>query len=91
MERNINKMTKEEIIKTIKEKVLIERLELEDIEPEEIDDAAPLFGEGLGLDSVEALDVVVGVEEEFGVQVPKQMGEEMQEKFYSVNSLADFI
>ncbi|EMB83677.1 hypothetical protein SMU56_09785, partial [Streptococcus mutans N29] len=87
----INKMTKEEIIKTIKEKVLIERLELEDIEPEEIDDAAPLFGEGLGLDSVEALDVVVGVEEEFGVQVPKQMGEEMQEKFYSVNSLADFI
>ncbi|HHF7011944.1 acyl carrier protein [Streptococcus mutans] len=84
-------MTKEEIIKTIKEKVLIERLELEDIEPEEIDDAAPLFGEGLGLDSVEALDVVVGVEEEFGVQVPKQMGEEMQEKFYSVNSLADFI
>ena len=84
-------MTKEEIIKTIKEKVLIERLELEDIEPEEIDDAAPLFGEGLGLDSVEALDVVVGVEEEFGVQIPKQMGEEMQEKFYSVNSLADFI
>ncbi|EMB76361.1 hypothetical protein SMU50_09656, partial [Streptococcus mutans 5SM3] len=83
--------TKEEIIKTIKEKVLIERLELEDIEPEEIDDAAPLFGEGLGLDSVEALDVVVGVEEEFGVQIPKQMGEEMQEKFYSVNSLADFI
>ncbi|WP_420801903.1 phosphopantetheine-binding protein, partial [Streptococcus mutans] len=78
-------------MKTIKEKVLIERLELEDIEPEEIDDAAPLFGEGLGLDSVEALDVVVGVEEEFGVQIPKQMGEEMQEKFYSVNSLADFI
>ena len=84
-------MKKEEIIKKIKEKVLIERLELEDITPEEIDNAAPLFGAGLGLDSVEALDVVVGVEEEFGVQVPKEMGEEMRERFYSVNTLADFI
>ena len=84
-------MTKEEIAKTIKDKVLIERLELEDIKPEEIDNAAPLFGEGLGLDSVEALDVVVGVEEEFGIKVPKQMGEEMREKFYSVDSLTTFI
>ena len=72
--------------------LIIESLSLEDITPEDIETDAPLFGEdGLGLDSVEALDVVVGVEEEFGVQVPKEMGEEMRERFYSVNTLADFI
>ncbi|MED3645305.1 phosphopantetheine-binding protein [Halalkalibacterium halodurans] len=58
-----------EIKEIIKVNILIERLELEDIEADEIEDEEPLFGDGLGLDSVEALDVVAGVEAEFGVKV----------------------
>ena len=84
-------MDQTDIKKIIKEKVLIERLELEDITPDEISDSEPLFIDGLGLDSVEALDVVAGVEEEFGVKVPKMMNEETQRYFHSVDSLAEYI
>ena len=54
---------------TIKEKLkrlLIEELNLEDVTPEEIDDEAPLFGEGLGLDSLDAVELVVLLEKHFG-------------------------
>ena len=74
-------MDQTDIKKIIKEKVLIERLELEDITPDEIIDSEPLFIDGLGLDSVEAL----------GVKVPKMMNEETQRYFHSVDSLAEYI
>jgi len=66
--------------------ILIERLNLS-LTPEQIDDDSPLFGMGLGLDSIDSLELVVGVEEEFGIQV----GDEDLEVFLSVNSLVDFI
>lgn len=66
--------------------VLIHRLNLS-LTPEQIDDDSPLFGMGLGLDSIDSLELVVGVEEEFGIQV----GDEDLEVFLSVNSLVDFI
>jgi len=69
-------------------KLIVERLKLQ-VDPASIDDAAPLFGEGLGLDSIDALELVVGLEQEFGVQVPDEaVG---REAFASVNALAEFV
>ena len=69
--------------------LLIEKLNLEDIIPEAIGDDMPLFGEGLGLDSLEALQLVVSVEENFGVLIPDE--EVGKVAFASVNALARFI
>jgi acyl carrier protein len=69
-------------------KLIIQRLKLQ-MEPEAMDDDAPLFGEGLGLDSIDALELVVGLEQEFGVQVPDEaVG---REAFASINALAEFV
>lgn len=84
-------MTNSEIKKIIKEKVLIERLELEDIEADDIIDTDALFGDGLGLDSVEALDVAAGIREEFNIELPKMEQGETYKHFRSVESLAAFV
>ncbi len=76
---------RKKLLHEVKE-LIIERLGL-DLIPEEIDDDSPLFGMGLGLDSVDALDLVVGVEDKFGVQI----GEGELLAFRSVNSLVDYI
>ena len=76
---------RKKLLHEVKE-LIIERLGLDFI-PEEIDDDSPLFGMGLGLDSVDALDLVVGVEDKFGVQI----GEGELLAFRSVNSLVDYI
>lgn len=83
--------TMEEIKLTIKQNILIDRLELEDITADEIEDGAPLFGEGLGLDSVEALDVVAGLEAEFGVKLQGMDQEQIRTHFYSVDTLSKFV
>jgi acyl carrier protein len=69
-------------------KMIVRRLELK-IAPEEIVDAAPLFNEGLGLDSVEALELVVGLEEEFGLQMEE--GGDTRARFFSVETLAVYV
>lgn len=75
----------------IKEDILINRLELEDITPEEIGDDTPLFGEGLGLDSVEALDVVAGIEQVFSVKLQGISPAEFKKHLHSVETLAQFV
>jgi len=69
--------------------LIIKTLKLEEITPEEIKDDGPLFGEGLGLDSIDALELVVALEKTYGVIIPdSEMGKKI---FRSVNDLARFV
>ncbi len=70
-------------------RLIVESLHLEGMKPEMIEDEAPLFGEGLGLDSVDALELVVALEKEFGIKIKSQ--ELGREVFSSVASLSEFI
>jgi len=76
------------LILKLKEEI-IEVLNLEDVKPEDIDENAPLFGEGLGLDSIDALELIVLMEKNYGIKLkdPSQ-GKEI---FKSVKVLADYI
>jgi acyl carrier protein len=70
-------------------KLIIGTLRLEDILPEDIEDDGPLFGDGLGLDSIDALELVVALEKAYGVVIPdSEVGEKV---FRSVNTLARFV
>ncbi|MBW7474041.1 acyl carrier protein [Paenibacillus oenotherae] len=75
----------------VKQSLLIDRLELEDITAEEITDDMILFGEGLGLDSVEAFEVMVGMEELFGVMVEDIPAEELKRHLTNVQSISELI
>lgn len=75
----------------VKQSLLIDRLELEDISAEEITDDMILFGDGLGLDSVEAFEVMVGMEELFGVMVEDIPAEELKLHLKNVQSIAELI
>lgn len=81
-----------ENLKSQIKEVLIKALELEDITPADIDDAAPLFGEGdgLGLDSIDALELGFAIKENFGVTFTA-VNEETRKHFASINALADYI
>lgn len=82
-------MERAEIVERLKQ-VLVEELNLEHVSPESIDPARPLFGpEGLGLDSLDALQIAVAVEETFGVQVPE--GEGGRAVLASLDALVDHI
>jgi acyl carrier protein len=69
--------------------LIISELNLEGRSPDAIDDAAPLFGEGLGLDALDALQLAMAVEERFGVQLPE--GDEARPIFASVDALVAHI
>lgn len=70
-------------------RALIEELDLRGKTSADIDDDAPLFGAGLGLDSLDALQLAMAVEERFGVTVPE--GDGGREVFASVQAIANFI
>ncbi|HAF28786.1 MAG TPA: acyl carrier protein [Bacteroidales bacterium] len=78
----------EELLLKIKEQV-IGVLNLEDIEPADIDTDAPLFGDGLGLDSIDALELIVLLEKQYGIKIedPKD-GKKI---FYSIRTIAEYI
>lgn len=78
----------DELIPKVKQ-MIIDSLRIEDMSPDEIETDAPLFGDGLGLDSIDALQLVVAMEKEFGVVVPDAAtGSKV---FASVRSMADYI
>lgn len=78
----------EELIVKVKQ-MIIDSLRIEGMSPDEIDSDAPLFGEGLGLDSIDALQLVVAMEKEFGAVVPDAASG--SKVFASVRSMAAFI
>ena len=69
--------------------LLIATLSLEDVTPETIDDAAPLFGAGLGLDSIDALELAVALERRVSNTIPDE--EAARKAFASIDALAAFI
>ncbi len=75
--------------KEIKE-LLIDALNLEDTKPEDIDSNEPLFVEGLGLDSIDALELGLALKKRYGVSMPAD-AEETRRHFRSVHSLAEFV
>ena len=76
------------LIVNLKE-LIVRTLRLEDVSPEDIADAEPLFGEGLGLDSIDALELVVAIEREYQVEIPD--AEVGRRAFASINALAEFV
>ncbi|WP_299493311.1 phosphopantetheine-binding protein [uncultured Shewanella sp.] len=71
-------------------KLIIECLDLEDVSIEDIDSDAPLFGDGLGLDSIDALELGLAIKKQFNIKIDAN-SEETKQHFYSVNNLAAFI
>jgi acyl carrier protein len=77
-----------ELIEKLKQ-LIITRLKLADLTPDMIETDAPLFGEGLGLDSIDALELVLGLEKEFGVVIPD--AEVGRKVFQSVRTMAQYV
>lgn len=70
--------------------LVVTALRIEDFDPQEIKDEDPLFGdEGLGLDSVDALELVVHIEQQYGIQIEDE--EVGRKAFASITALAEFI
>lgn len=68
---------------------LIQALNLEEITPDDIDTDSPLFGDGLGLDSIDALEIILILEKHYGIRLANPA--EAKPIFYSVKTLAEFI
>jgi acyl carrier protein len=71
-------------------RLIVEALMLEDLRPEDIDSEAPLFGDGLGLDSIDALELAIAIDRKFGVKIEAE-DERNREIFRNVASLARHI
>lgn len=78
----------EDLIAKLKKQV-IEQLNLEEINPEDIDASEPLFGDGLGLDSIDALELIVLLEREYGIKINDPS--EGKKIFTSIETMANFI
>ncbi len=68
---------------------IIEQLNLEDMTPDEINDEEPLFGDGLGLDSIDALELIVLLEKVYNIKL--ESPEEGKKVFYSITTLSEYI
>lgn len=71
-------------------RLIIETLQLEEVAPSDIDAQAPLFGEGLGLDSVDALEIAVALRRRYGMQLSPN-SQETRKHFASVRALAELL
>lgn len=78
----------EQLMTELKQSV-INHLKLQDVTPEQIDNDAPLFGAGLGLDSIDALELIVLLQQDYGVKIKN--AEEGKSVFRSIRTMADFI
>lgn len=78
----------EELVLELKEQI-IKALNLEEMTPDDIETDAPLFGEGLGLDSIDALELIVMMEKKYGIKLANPA--EGKAIFQSVGSMADYV
>ena len=78
----------EDLVLELKQEI-ITALNLEDVQPEDINDDEPLFGSGLGLDSIDALELIVMIEKKYGIKLKDPA--KSKEVFKSVNVMAKFI
>jgi acyl carrier protein len=78
----------EQLIQKLKEEI-IDVLNLSEMKPENIDEKAPLFIDGLGLDSIDALELTVLLEKKYGLKI--NTAEEGKKVLHSVSSMAEFI
>lgn len=70
-------------------KEIIDVLNLEDMKPEDIDDNAPLFGQGLGLDSIDALELIILLEKNYGIRLKDSAtGKEV---FKTIRTMAEYV
>lgn len=76
-------------LKTTLKQQIIESLNLQGMKPEDIDDNAPLFGEGLGLDSIDSLELMVLLERNYGIKI--EDAREGRKVLTSVQSMAEYI
>lgn len=79
----------QELEKELKE-LIVDALMLDDVKPDQIDSEAPLFREGLGLDSIDALELAIAIDRRFGVKL-KAEDERNREIFASVRALSTYI
>lgn len=70
--------------------LLVDVLDLEDVEPHEIEPEEMLFGDGLGLDSIDALEIALGIAQEYGVEI-KAEDEGTKEAFATLRSLSAYV
>ena len=75
----------DELILELKQKI-VEALNLEDVKPEDIDENAALFGDGLGLDSIDALELIVLLDKTYGIRLA-----DPKEVFRSIRTMAEYI
>ena len=78
----------EDLVLQLKQQI-IKTLNLEEITPDDIDSAAPLFGEGLGLDSIDALELIVLLEKYYGIRLPSPA--QGKEIFKSIDTIAQYV
>jgi acyl carrier protein len=83
-------MSADESLELEIKQLIITALALEDVTPADIETEAPLFNDGLGLDSIDSLDLAMVLEERYGVDLSKDSGENRR-RFASVRALARFI
>lgn len=81
-------MEKSVLIEELKN-LIVKSLKLEDVKPENMDPTAPLFGQGLGLDSIDALELLVAVEKTYSIRIPDE--DVGKKAFASVDALAGYI
>ena len=86
--KQMKQMDREELKRNLKQQI-VKQLNLEEVKPESIADDAPLFGDGLGLDSIDALELIVLLDRHYGIKItdPK----DGRTIFTSVNTMADHI
>lgn len=81
---------RDELKSDLKE-LIINELALEDISVEDIKNNEPIFNEGLGLDSIDALELGIAIQKKYGIKLKGRSDEEIKSYFSSIDSLSDFI